>query len=53
MVDALKNDELVREAPAIVGRLTPSALAYAGAEDGVRSVRLGRYAPAGPKVERR
>jgi hypothetical protein len=31
MVAALENDELVHEAPAIVGRLTPSALAYAGA----------------------
>jgi putative NAD(P)-binding protein len=29
MVDALTNDELVREAPAIVGRLSPSALAHA------------------------
>ena len=31
MVDALTNDELVHEAPAIVGRQTPSALAHAGA----------------------
>jgi hypothetical protein len=31
IVAALENDELVHEAPAIVGRLTPSALAYAGA----------------------
>jgi len=30
MVDALANDELVHEAPAIVGRETPSALAHAG-----------------------
>ena len=29
MVDALENDDLVREAPAIVGRQTPSALAHA------------------------
>jgi uncharacterized protein YbjT (DUF2867 family) len=29
MVEALENDDLVHEAPAIVGRLTPSALAYA------------------------
>ena len=29
MVDALERDELVHEAPAIVGRLTPSALAHA------------------------
>src|SRR6266508_1923328 len=29
MVEALKNDELVHEAPAIVGRQTPSALAHA------------------------
>ena len=28
MVDALENDELVHEAPAIVGRETPSALAH-------------------------
>jgi uncharacterized protein YbjT (DUF2867 family) len=32
MVEALENDELVREAPAIVGRLTPSALAHAANE---------------------
>lgn len=31
MVDALTNDELVHEAPAIVGHLSPSALAHAGA----------------------
>jgi NAD(P)H-binding len=31
MVEALTNDELVHEAPAIVGRQTPSALAYAPA----------------------
>ena len=30
MVEALTNDELVHEAPAIVGRQTPSALAHAG-----------------------
>jgi hypothetical protein len=30
MVEALNNDELVHEAPAIVGRNTPSALAHAG-----------------------
>jgi hypothetical protein len=29
MVDALERDELVHEAPAIVGRQTPSALAHA------------------------
>jgi hypothetical protein len=29
MVDALENDELIQEAPAIVGRQTPSALAHA------------------------
>ena len=28
MVEALENDELIHEAPAIVGRLTPSALAF-------------------------
>ena len=31
MVDALTNDELIREAPAIVGCQTPSALAHAAA----------------------
>jgi putative NAD(P)-binding protein len=30
MVEALENDDLVREAPAIVGRQTPSAIAHAG-----------------------
>jgi hypothetical protein len=30
MVEAIDDDELVREAPAIVGRLSPSAQAYAG-----------------------
>ncbi|WJV44276.1 NAD(P)-dependent oxidoreductase [Streptomyces flavofungini] len=30
MVEALTDDTLVQEAPAIVGRLTPSALAHAG-----------------------
>jgi hypothetical protein len=30
MVDALRNDELVHEAPAIVGCQTPSAVAHAG-----------------------
>ncbi|MGV0807861.1 NAD(P)-dependent oxidoreductase [Mycolicibacterium setense] len=30
MVEAVQNDALVHEAPAIVGRLTPSALAHAG-----------------------
>jgi hypothetical protein len=29
MIEALENDELVHEAPAIVGRQTPSALAHA------------------------
>jgi hypothetical protein len=29
MVEALENDELIREAPAIVGCQTPSALAHA------------------------
>jgi hypothetical protein len=30
MVHALEDDELIHEAPAIVGRETPSALAHAG-----------------------
>ncbi|MGE0594144.1 MAG: NAD(P)-dependent oxidoreductase [Vicinamibacterales bacterium] len=34
MVAALEDDALVHEAPAIVGRLTPSARAYAGASGG-------------------
>jgi len=33
MVEALENDELVHEAPAIVGRQTPSALGHAGASE--------------------
>jgi NADPH:quinone reductase-like Zn-dependent oxidoreductase len=32
MVEALENDELIHEAPAIVGRQTPSALAHAATE---------------------
>ncbi len=32
MVEAIDDDELVREAPAIVGRLSPSALAHVGEE---------------------
>jgi hypothetical protein len=32
MVDALENDELVHEAPAIVGRQTPSARTHAAGE---------------------
>jgi len=31
MVEALENDELIHEAPAIVGCRTPSALAHAAA----------------------
>jgi hypothetical protein len=31
MVDAIENDDLVHEAPAIVGRQSPSALAHAAA----------------------
>jgi hypothetical protein len=31
MVEALENDDLVHEAPAIVGRQSPSALAHAAA----------------------
>jgi len=33
MVEALTNDNLILEAPAIVGCQTPSALAYAVARD--------------------
>jgi hypothetical protein len=32
MVAAIENDELIREAPAIVGCQTPSALAYAATQ---------------------
>jgi hypothetical protein len=32
MIEALRNDELVHEAPAIVGLQTPSALAYASGD---------------------
>jgi len=32
MVEALQNDELIHEAPAIVGRQTPSALAHTARE---------------------
>jgi uncharacterized protein YbjT (DUF2867 family) len=39
MVDALTNDELIHEAPAIVGCKTPSALAYAGRGEKVGSGR--------------
>jgi hypothetical protein len=34
MVEALRNDELVHEAPAIVGRLAPSVLAHANSPAG-------------------
>jgi hypothetical protein len=42
MVDALTNDELVHEAPAIVGRLTPSALAHGtnGARSSARAMEV-------------
>jgi hypothetical protein len=33
MVDALTNDELIREAPAIVGRKSPSAVEHAAGKD--------------------
>jgi hypothetical protein len=36
MVEALKNDELIHEAPPIVGRLAPSALAHANSPAGSR-----------------
>jgi len=35
MIEALQNDELVHEAPAIVGCKTPSALAFPAAVGGV------------------
>ena len=36
MVAALENDALVHEAPAIVGCMTPSALAYAATREALR-----------------
>ncbi len=41
MVEAIENDELIREAPAIVGRLTPSALAHAKAAGSLPGLRFG------------
>jgi NAD(P)H-binding len=38
MVEALRNDELIHEAPAIVGRQTPSALAHIGERSGLQAV---------------
>ena len=38
MVEALENDELIHEAPAIVGRRTPSALAHSGTTPGLPSL---------------
>lgn len=38
MVEALTDDELIHEAPAIVGRQTPSALAHAAARPTAGSV---------------
>src|SRR6478735_306725 len=47
MVDALENDDLINQAPAIVGRLTPSALRYAGPEsDDSSATTKRRIAPA-------
>ncbi len=43
MVHALENDELIHEAPAIVGCRTPSALAHAGQPD--RDLTGDGYAP--------
>jgi hypothetical protein len=40
MVDALQRDELVHEAPAIVGRQTPSPLAHAGRAAGTTMAAL-------------
>jgi hypothetical protein len=37
MVEALKNDDLIHEAPAIVGRETPSALAHLGERSGLQA----------------
>ena len=44
MVQALENDELVGEAPAIVGCRTPSALAHAAAAPGIRPTNRPRRA---------
>jgi len=35
VVEALANDELIHEAPAIVGRQTPSALAHTAERHGL------------------
>ena len=44
MVAAIENDELIREAPAIVGCQTPSALAYAANQDKMHADSHGRTA---------
>src|SRR5919197_4369331 len=41
MVAAIENDALIREAPAIVGCQTPSALAYAASGDGMAADNRG------------
>jgi hypothetical protein len=47
MVEALEDDTLIHEAPAIVGRLTPSALRYASPEsDGASATADRRIASA-------
>src|SRR5919197_1962076 len=38
MVEALENDELVHEAPAIVGRQTPSALTHSGRDPAAKEL---------------
>ena len=44
MIEALKNDELVHEAPAIVGCRTPSVLAYAQLTSGNSAIARLFYA---------
>ncbi|GAB3463658.1 hypothetical protein GCM10027570_50970 [Streptomonospora sediminis] len=54
MVEAVENDALVHETPAIVGRLTPSALAHTGTPR-KRRRRRGRpaqYAARAPARQR-
>jgi hypothetical protein len=52
MVEALENDDLIHEAPAIVGRQTPSALAHAAATP-VRTVPVSPRPATHPKAGRR
>jgi hypothetical protein len=52
MVEALENDEVVHEAPAIVGRQTPSALAHAASEWTLQWSACGNDPAAEPRLTR-